>query len=103
MTWALAGDDAGLFTISNAGVLAFNDSPDYETPLDDDEDNVYRVTVQATDASDITGVLEIAITVTDVDDGGVASGYDLNKERGDRQGRGPAGGGRLFCRPHHQG
>ena len=78
VAWSLAGDDAGLFTISNAGVLAFDDSPDYETPLDDDGDNVYQVTVQATDASDITGALKLTISVTDVEDGGVASEYDLN-------------------------
>ena len=32
VAWALAGDDAGLFTINNAGVLAFNEPPDHETP-----------------------------------------------------------------------
>ena len=79
VVWALVGDDAGLFTVSNAGALAFNDPPDYEGPLDVDEDNVYRVTLQATDASDITGTLDVAVTVTDADDVGIVRRYDLNK------------------------
>ena len=78
LVWALAGDDAGLFSLSNIGVLTFSDPPDYEVPLDADEDNVYRVTLQVTDASDITGTLDIAVTVTDVDDGGVVGRYDMD-------------------------
>ena len=78
LAWALAGDDTGLFSISTVGELSFDDPPDYETPSDDDGDNVYRVTVQATDASDVTGTLEIAITVTDGDDGGIVGRYDMD-------------------------
>ena len=79
VAWSLGGDDVDVFAISNAGLLTFMAPPDYESPEDADGDNVYRVTVQATDASDITGALEVAVSVTDADDGGVASGYDLNK------------------------
>ena len=78
LSWALAGDDAGLFSIDNAGALAFNDFPDYETPLDDDGDNVYGVTLQATDASDITGTLQLAVTVIDAEDGGIVGRYDTD-------------------------
>ena len=78
VAWSLAGDDAGLFSIGNAGVLAFNDPPDYETPLDVDGDNVYRVVIQATDVSDITGTLDVAVTVTDADDGGIVARYDAD-------------------------
>ena len=55
-TWSLEGDDAGEFEIdSTTGVLTFaQDSsagprPNFETPRDDDSDNVYEVTVVATD------------------------------------------------------
>ena len=76
VAWALAGDDAGLFSISATGAVAFSASPDYETPLDDDGDNVYRIVIQATDASDITGTLDVSVTVTDADDGGIVARYD---------------------------
>ena len=49
-TWDLSGDDAGAFSISNAGVLTFTTTPDYENPADADTDNVYEVTVVATDS-----------------------------------------------------
>ena len=39
--------DAGVFGISGAGVLTFNESPDYEMPADADTDNIYMVTVEA--------------------------------------------------------
>ena len=79
VAWSLAGDDAGAFAISDAGLLTFMSPPDYESPEDADRDNVYRVTVQATDARETVGVLEVEVTVIDVDDGGVASRYDLNR------------------------
>ena len=65
--WSLAGDDAPLFTISEAGALAFNAPPDFEVSTDSDADNVYQVTVQATDVDGNVGTLEVAVTVTDVE------------------------------------
>ena len=53
VTWDLEGADAGDFDISNGGVLRFSNSPDYETPADDDTDNVYMVTVKASDGTDM--------------------------------------------------
>ena len=59
--------DKDAFTI-NDGALRFRTSPDYENPLDRNRDNVYRITVRASD-----GVLaadrDVTITVTDVDEG----------------------------------
>ena len=48
--WSLSGDDAGDFTIPG-GVLAFRSVPDYENPADMGGDNVYQVTVEATDGT----------------------------------------------------
>ena len=78
VAWSLGGEDAGAFAFSDAGLLTFIAPPDYESPEDADGDNVYQVTVQATDAKETAGALEVTVSVTDVDDGGVASGYDLN-------------------------
>ena len=62
-TWSLAGDDAGDFTITD-GVLVFTQAPDYESPADSDTDNVYRVTVQASNGG-ATGGLDVEVSVTD--------------------------------------
>ena len=69
--WSLNGADAGDFDISSNGELSFKSSPNFESPADMGEDNVYDVTVQATG-----GMLEITVTVTNVDEDGSAS---LNK------------------------
>ena len=66
ISWSLAGDDAGVFDISGAGVLTFNESPDYEMPADADTDNMYSVTIQVTDETMNTGMKEVTVTVTDV-------------------------------------
>ena len=50
-TWSLEGDDAGDFRISSGGMLTFTSSPDYENPMDADMDNVYMVTVEASDGT----------------------------------------------------
>ena len=69
-SWTLGGDDAGDFRISSAGVLTFAKSPDYENPADAGTDNVYMVTVQATDESNKMGVHEVTVEVTNVDEMG---------------------------------
>ena len=40
---------SALFSISKDGVLSFRESPDYETPASGGTDNMYIVTVLATD------------------------------------------------------
>ncbi|MCY4583530.1 MAG: cadherin-like beta sandwich domain-containing protein [Chloroflexi bacterium] len=71
VTWSLTGDDSGDFTITNDernfGVLTFTSTPDYETPTDADTDNVYNVTVNATDGAN-TITRDVTVTVTDADE-----------------------------------
>jgi len=63
------GDDALLFEIDAiSGVLRFGVAPDYELPRDTDGDNVYRVTVQATDSYFNTSSQTLTVTILDVDD-----------------------------------
>ena len=66
ITWDLSGDDAGDFSIAN-GRLSFASTPDHENPADDDGDNVYNVTVEASDGTD-TGTLDVTVTVTSLVD-----------------------------------
>ena len=55
------------------GVLTFSAPPDYEGPADRDEDNVYRVTVVASDGAK-GGALDVTVTVTEQNEGPVVSG-----------------------------
>ena len=66
-TWSLTGDDAGDFTITTGGELAFSSTPDFENPADMDGDNVYEVTVEAADGT-YTDTHDVTVTVTDVDE-----------------------------------
>ena len=54
--------------LSETGVLAFANPPDYESPTDSDGDNVYEVTVVARDDAFNTGTLQITITVINLTD-----------------------------------
>ena len=76
VTWSLAGADAGDFEISAAGELTFREPPDREAPADSNRNNEYHVTVRASDGGDpaLTGTLNVAVTVSDVDEGPELSG-----------------------------
>ena len=66
LEWSKAGGaDAGQFTLSAAGDLAFAAAPDYENPGDADGDNVYEVTVQVSDG-DNTDTADIRVTLQNV-------------------------------------
>ena len=61
-TWSLEGADAGDFNISS-GILAFRSTPNYESPADQNTDNVYNVTVKAT-SGNISATRSVTVTVT---------------------------------------
>ncbi len=62
VSYSLSGTDAALFSIdSTTGALTFNASPDYETPADAGGDNVYNVTITATDDN---GATEQAVAIS---------------------------------------
>ena len=67
ITWSLSGNDSGDFSISNGGVLTFSTSPDYEDPADADTNNVYLVTIEASDGN-TSGTLDVTVTVTNVNE-----------------------------------
>ncbi|MFI4848928.1 MAG: Ig-like domain-containing protein [Gimesia chilikensis] len=63
------GTDAALFTIDNlTGELAFISPPDYESPIDANTDNVYEVTVSASDGYGGSDSQTMLITVTPVNE-----------------------------------
>ena len=65
ITFSISGTDAALFTIDAAtGLIAFIEAPDFENPADAGADNVYNITVTASDGiNEVTQ--DLAITVTD--------------------------------------
>ena len=70
LTWTLGGTDAALFSINGSGQISFNSAPNYESPTDNGTDNVYNITVTATDdgAGTLFATQAVAITVTDVNE-----------------------------------
>ena len=81
VTWGLSGEDRDDFSIdSDSGVLSFVGSPDFEAPTDQDANNRYRVTVEASDGGGETGRLAVVVTVTDapVVSGPQVSGFAEN-------------------------
>ena len=76
ITWSLGGTDASQLSIDSSGRLSFANDPDYETPLDADADNVYEVTVTATDDGDpnmSSEPLAVTVTVTNEDEAGMVT------------------------------
>ena len=71
ITYSLAKDnDGNLFQINtNTGQLGFINAPDFEKPLDQNKDNIYMVTVIASDGKAQTSQL-LFVTITDVSENG---------------------------------
>ncbi|CAB4573585.1 unannotated protein [freshwater metagenome] len=67
-----SGSDAARFNIArsetNTAIIKFNVSPDFEAPADVGGNNVYEITLTATDTAANAGTQSITITVTDVVD-----------------------------------
>ena len=74
IVWSLTGPDDGDFAIGETGVLSFASPPDHENPADAGSDNVYNVTVVATDDRGLTDELDVTVTVTDQNEGPQVSG-----------------------------
>ena len=78
VVWSVSGTDKGDFEISTAGVLTFKEVPNYEMPADSNGDNVYMVTVVATDAgvdgkNKMAAERAVVVTVTNVDEDGTVT------------------------------
>jgi len=63
ITFNVVGVDAALFDITNSGSLSFRSVPGFNNPLDANADNIYQVSVQASDGI-ATSTLPLSITVT---------------------------------------
>ena len=93
VTWDLSGDDAAHFywIVTNGRYSLFvlpafvlpsvvRSLPDVESPADADSDNVYEVTVEASDGS-TTGTLQVEVTITDVNEAPALTGPRNSRSR----------------------
>jgi len=67
LNWTLGGADAALFNISSSGAVTFRTAPNFESPADTGGNNVYDITVTASDGT-LSSSLNVAITVTNVNE-----------------------------------
>lgn len=66
ITYAISGTDAGDFTINpSTGAVTFVSAPNFEAPADANGDNVYAITIAASDGM-ATTTLAVTITVRDI-------------------------------------
>ena len=68
LTWSIpsggaGGADAGKFTLSSAGVLAFASAKDFENPDDADTNGIYAVTVEVSDGA-LTDTANLTVTLS---------------------------------------
>ncbi|OHY98660.1 cadherin domain-containing protein [Salinicola sp. MIT1003] len=69
LTYTLGGADAAQFTLdTNSGALSFKNVPDFEAPADTNGDNIYDVTLTASDGSLSSNIQALAISVTNAND-----------------------------------
>ena len=86
IAWSLSGRDGADFSIIR-GDLSFNAGPDYEDPTDANTDNVYHVTVEASDGTN-TVTLVVTVTVTNVNEPPQFSGNSTTRSADDGTGAG---------------
>ena len=69
ITYSLSGADAARFNIdAMTGAVSFKSAPDYEAPADAGRDNVYNVTIHASDGI-VTTTKDVSIAVASVNEG----------------------------------
>ena len=65
--WSTSGRDGGDFTINESGELTFRNPPDFARPADSNRDNIYELTVRASDGR-YYGTLDVTVTVQAMDE-----------------------------------
>ena len=82
VAWSVSGPDSGKFDIAVGGQLSFSASPDFEARADADGDNVYEVTVIASDPARNSDELDVRVTVTNVAEDGSITFSSLRPKTG---------------------
>jgi hypothetical protein len=95
----VGGPDQSKFAITNSGALSFVSPPNFDAPNDANGDNLYVVTVQASDNQGRTSIQTIQVTVTSVFDYGDAADVAPGTGAGNYQTRGDDNGPRHTIVP----
>ena len=85
LSYSASGTDAGLFDLDSAsGVLSFKATPDFEAPVDSGADNVYELSIAATDGAN-SASQALTITVTNVNEAPsfASTSVNLNTDEND--------------------
>ena len=83
IVFSLSGEDPQFFNIDSvSGLLSFNSSPDYESPKNSKLDNIYQITILASDLI-ATATSEILVEVSNVPEFSVTENYALPVENVD--------------------
>jgi hypothetical protein len=64
----VGGSDQARFSITTGGAVSFSTPPDFDSPADANGDNVYVVTVRASDGNGGTAMQTISVTVSPLND-----------------------------------
>ena len=75
-TWSLEGADSGDFMTEDSGMsvmLKFGSLPDYESPADSNTDNIYMLTLKATDSEGNMATKSVTVMVTNVNEVGTVT------------------------------
>ena len=67
VSWSKSGIDSSFFSITSGGVLTIT-SRNFESPADSGANNVYEVTITATDLAGLTKTQNLTVTITDVNE-----------------------------------
>ena len=86
---SLSGDDADAFELGEADAnndhrraLTFKTPPNSEAPTDANRNNVYKVTVVATDDEGLTGEQDVTVIVTNIDEAGEVTLSSMQPQAG---------------------
>lgn len=63
ISYILSGDDETSFSISENGTLSLNHIPDFNSPIDSNRDNIYKVTITIDDGYGGEEILEFELTI----------------------------------------
>lgn len=70
LTFAISGGaDAARFQLDARGALSFRAAPDFESPIDEDRNNIYLVQLVAGDGQNLSAALNLQVTVADTPGG----------------------------------
>jgi hypothetical protein len=67
LTYTLIGEDANALSVSS-NIVSFSGAPDYENPIDSNNDNIYKLNVVASDGSLTATSPEFILTITNLND-----------------------------------